>query len=67
MPSQYLEGRIAALKETVRRIEALTEKQAKDLQIRFQRLAQIQAVLDERRIASENVRDSLLRRRPQDR
>jgi prefoldin subunit 5 len=73
MPTQQLERRIAALEAsvrriealeaTIRRIEALTEKQAKELQIQFQRTAQIQAELDERRIASENVKESLLRRR----
>lgn len=76
MPVQQLERRIAALEEsvrrietleaTIRRIEALMEKQAKELQIQFQRIAQIQAELDARRIASENVKESRPRRRPAD-
>jgi hypothetical protein len=39
---------------------------AKELQIQFQRIAQIQAEFDERRTASENAKESLLRRRPAD-
>lgn len=66
MPIQQLERRIAALEQAVRRIDALTAKQTKELEVQFQRIAQIQAELDERRIASENVRESRLRRRALD-
>lgn len=64
MPTQQLERRIAALEKAVRRIEALTANQAKELEIQFQRIAQIQAELDKRRIASENVKE-YVRTRPE--
>jgi phage-related protein len=66
MPIQQLERRIAALEDAVRRIEALTANQAKELEIQFQRIAQIQAELDQRRLASESGKEYRLRRRAED-
>ena len=63
MPAQ----KIAELEERIRRLEALAEKQAKDLEIQFQRIAQIQAELD-KRFAPANVEESakLRAKRPKD-
>jgi hypothetical protein len=63
MPAQ----KIAELEERIRRLERLTEKQAKELDIQFQRIAQIQAELD-KRSAPAKVEESakLPAKRPKD-
>jgi dihydroneopterin aldolase len=40
--------KFAELEERIRHLERLAEKQAKELEIQFQRIAQIQAELDKR-------------------
>jgi hypothetical protein len=57
MPPRGLEERLAQLAERLKRLEDLSAKQAKDLEIQFQRIAQIQAQLD-RRSAPANVEES---------
>ena len=46
-----------------KRIEALVEQQVQDLQIQFQRIAQLQAEVDELRVKVENVKEWLAERR----
>jgi hypothetical protein len=60
--------KIVELEERIRRIEALTEKQAKELEIQFRRIAQMQAELDEQRAAAANVGEfaKLRAKRPKD-
>lgn len=67
MPLRVLEQRLAQLAERLERLEDLFAKQARDLEIQFQRIAQIQAQLD-RRSAPANVEESANARakRPQD-
>jgi hypothetical protein len=67
MPLRVLEERLAQLAERLKRLEDLSAKQAKDLEIQFQRIAQIQAQLD-RRAAPANVEESanVRARRPED-
>jgi hypothetical protein len=59
--------KIADLEERIRRLEGLVEKQAKELEIQFQRIAQIQAEFD-KRFAPANVEESakLRAKRPKD-
>jgi predicted nucleic acid-binding Zn-ribbon protein len=48
--------KIPELDERIQRIEALTEKQAKELEVTVQRIAQIQAQLEEQRVAFSKVK-----------
>jgi hypothetical protein len=57
MPLRALEQRLAQLAERLKRVEDLSVKQARELEIQFQRIAQIQAELD-RRSAPANVGES---------
>jgi hypothetical protein len=55
MPLRPVELRLAEFAERFERLDALTAKQGRDLEIQFQRIAQIQAELDQMRSAAANV------------
>ncbi len=57
MQLRALDQRLAQLAERLKRVEDLSATQAKDLEIQFQRIAQIQAELD-KRFAPANVGES---------
>jgi hypothetical protein len=56
MPLRPLEQRLSELAERLERVEALTARQSRELEIQFQRIAQLQAELDMKRTATESVR-----------
>jgi hypothetical protein len=56
MPTRAREQRLVELSQRIERVEALTAKQGRELEIQFRRMAQMQAELDERRTATDNVK-----------
>ena len=50
-------ARYAAVERRCAQLEAVVERQARDLTIQFKRIAQLQAELDQMRVAAEHVRD----------
>jgi predicted component of type VI protein secretion system len=56
MPNRTLEQRFADHEERLAHVEVVVEKQSKELDIQFKRIAQLQAELDQKRVATDNVK-----------
>jgi uncharacterized coiled-coil protein SlyX len=55
MPNRTLEQRFADHEERLAHVEVVVEKQSKELEIQFKRIAQLQAKLDQKRVATDKV------------
>jgi uncharacterized coiled-coil protein SlyX len=56
MPNRTLEQRFADHEERLAHVEAVVERQTKELEIQFKRIAQLQAELDQKRMATDSVK-----------
>jgi hypothetical protein len=56
MPNRTLEQRFTDHEERLAHVEAVVEKQSKELEIQFKRIAQLQAELDQKRMATDSVK-----------
>jgi hypothetical protein len=57
-----MQKRIQELEARIARIEALCQQQARNAEIQFKRIAQLQAEVDEMRAASANVKAAVERK-----
>jgi uncharacterized coiled-coil protein SlyX len=55
MPNRTVEQRVTDLEEHLGRVAAVVEKLTKEVEIQLERIAQLQAELDQKRVATDKV------------